>query len=105
MSKTINSSDIVAILNRAIMGEMPKRSYNKDFKVGRQHRVKYERVLLVDSNEVRYKFKVKDIVFYTIDIPKVNDIIVSNNNNNKYKVRVLSVDKNKILIQDYSEEV
>lgn len=104
MSKTINSSDIVAILNRAIMGEMPKRSYNKDFKVGRQHRVKYERVLLVDSNEVRYKFKVKDIVFYTIDIPKVNDIIVSNNNN-KYKVRVLSVDKNKILIQDYSEEV
>ena len=104
MSKTINSSDIVAILNRAIMNEMPKRSYSKDFKVGRQHRVKYERVLLVDSNEVRYKFKVKDIVFYTIDIPKVNDIIISNNNN-KYKVRVLSVDKNKILIQDYSGEV
>lgn len=103
MSKTINSSDIVAILNRAIMGEMPKRSYSKDFKVGRQHRVKYERVLLVDSNKVRYRFKVKDIVFYTIDIPKVNDVIVSNNN--KYKVRVLSVDKNKILIQDYSEEV
>ena len=103
MSKTINSSDIVAILNRAIMNEMPKRNYNKDFKVGRQHRVKYERVLLVDSNEVKYRFKVKDIVFYTIDIPKVNDIIVSNNN--KYKVRVLSVDKNKILIQDYSKEV
>lgn len=101
MSKTINSSDIVAVLNRAIMSEMPKREYNKDFKVGRQHRVKYERILLVDSNEVRYKFKVKDIVFYTIDIPKVNDIIVSN----KYKVRVLSIDKNKILIQDYSEEV
>ena len=103
MSKTINSSDIVAILNRAIMDEIPKRSYNKDFKVGRQHKVKYERVLLVDSNEVKYRFKVKDIVFYIIDIPKVNDIIISNNS--KYKVRVLSVDKSKILIQDYSEEV
>ena len=103
MSKTINSSDIVAVLNRAIMDEIPKRSYNKDFKVGRQHKVKYERVLLVDSNEVKYRFKVKDIVFYIIDIPKVNDIIISNNS--KYKVRVLSVDKSKILIQDYSEEV
>lgn len=103
MSKTINSSDIVTILNRAIMNEMPKREYNKDFKVGRQHRVKYERILLVDSNEVKYKFKVKDILFYTIDIPKANDIIVSNNN--KYRVKVLSVDKSKILIQDYSKEV
>lgn len=101
MSKTINSSDIVAILNRAIMNEMPKRNYNKDFKVGRQHRVKYERVLLVNSNEVKYKFKIGGLYFYTETLPQINNIITSNDG--KHKVRVLSVDssRRKLYVEDY----
>lgn len=70
----------------------PKRENNRNFKIGRRHRVKYHKVILKHSREVKYSFRVGDIKVYVEleNWPPVEDSKILALN--KYILRVIKLE-------------
>lgn len=81
----------------------PKRENTRTFKVGRRHRVKYDRVMLKDSKQIKYVFKVWNIKAY-IDKsdwpPHIGTFITVNN---KYVFKIIDIENYYITVEDIEE--
>lgn len=92
---------LVDALNVWYANEYCSGENKRDFKVGRRHNIKYDKVLTIKTNEIKYMFKIGRLYFYTETLPHINNIITSDDG--KHKVRVLSVDssRRKLYVEDY----
>ena len=61
----------------------PKRENTRTSKVGRRHRVKYDRVMLTYSKQIKYVFKIIDIEDYCITVKDIEEL---NKEGNDYNV-------------------
>lgn len=84
-------------------GLISKRENTRTFKVGRRHRVKYDRVMLKYSKQIKYVFKVWNIKAYIDQSdwpPHIGTFITVNN---KYVFKIINIENYYITVEDIEE--